>query len=422
MKIGKILFIAILCFQSKAQAEVAPNLEPFFLSTVGVLIANGEYYWKEFQNSSKAIYAYKGCDYKSSLYYPKMFDHKVHGKVAFFECGGGYPNTAIQVYGRGYLYCGNFNGTPTEDQLFHTFDETDGRISMQAVTFRDKFLAMWYNYPSVGAFTACKNDDCRFALEYPTMRPPVIKVLDLTADTMRTISNKKRIEVLDRAKVVSDGVEGHNSTKIFSIIKEFKHTTNWSYKFATKDWNFEFEPQNYKFERHIELDPDDKLWFDAPFSAVIGFDATKKGRSYNTTSKMNLRNHVIVKVQPGYFDELTCQIKVYDETIIPFTAKIHQTEHDPFTLKPIYSNLTVHGTWTGQVMKWLSIVCKSKPITPGQFITNFFNTYNEIQKPNFQIVKKCRILLDGKSASVWDEVHPNDISDDLRGRNGYSMS
>ena len=174
MNVWKILFITILYLQSKAQAEVAPNLEPFLSLKVGsVFISNGDYYWKEFQNSTNAIYAYyQSFDLHSSLFYPKIFQHKVHGKVAFFECGGGYPNTAIQVYGRGYLYCGNFNGTPTDDQLFHTFDETIGRISMQAVTFPGKFLTMWHNYPCVGDYTSCKNDDCRFTLEDPTNRPP----------------------------------------------------------------------------------------------------------------------------------------------------------------------------------------------------------------------------------------------------------
>ena len=128
----KILFVSILYSQSEVKASVASNLEPFLVgASQGAFIGNGGYYWKEFKNSSKALYAYEGPDLSSSLFFPNLFHHEVHGKVVVFECGGGYSNTAIQIYGKGYLYCGNYNGTPSTEQMFHTFDESNGRISMQ---------------------------------------------------------------------------------------------------------------------------------------------------------------------------------------------------------------------------------------------------------------------------------------------------
>ena len=404
----KILFISILYSQSEVKASVASNLEPFLVgASQGAFIGNGGYYWKEFKNSSKALYAYEGPDLLSSLFFPNLFHHEVHGKVVVFECGGGYPNTAIQIYGKGYLYCGNYNGTPSTEQMFHTFDESNGRISMQAVTMPGKYLTMWYYYPCVGASTSCENDNCRFALVYPSRRTPVFEVLKLTADIMKINSKEKRIEILDTGIVVSDGVEGHNITKSLSIIKEIKHTTNWSYKFATANWKFEFEPQEYKFERQISFN-DNKRWFDAPYSAIFGLDNTREGRSYTTTSKMRLAKQIRMMVDPGYFDEFSWQIKLYETTTIPFTAKIHRTEFDIHTWTPIHSNLTVHGSWSGQVLRFLPIVCKSKPL-PEQSSANLSNG---IQK--YIHAKKCRILLDADTAAVWDKVHPNDIiTDDL---------
>lgn len=390
MKIWKILFITILYLQSKAQAEVAPNLEPFLSLKVGsVFISNGDYYWKEFQNSTNAIYAYyQSFDLHSSLFYPKVFQHKVHGKVAFFECGGGYPNTAIQVYGRGYLYCGNFNGTPTDEQLFHTFDETSGRISMQAVTFPGKFLTMWHYYPCVGYDNSCENDDCRFTLEDPTNSPPTIEVLKVTFDAKRIESNEKGLVVLGNGTAVSDGVEGHNSTISFSSIQKITHTTNWSYKFATIDWKFKNEEKDYKFEKETCFD---KVWFNEPNCLIIGLDATKIGRSYTTTRNFKLTKTVTLMVEPGYLDELIWQIKVYDVKI-PITARIRRTEFDILNKRFIHSNLTVHGSWTGQVIKYLPDVCQSKPIVPPGQSNGILS--REIQKPNSHQAKKCRILRD----------------------------
>ena len=248
-------------------------------------------------------------------------------------------------------------------------------------------MCMSNNYPCVGDYTSCKNDDSRFTLEDPTNSPPTIEVFKVTFDAKRIESNEKGLVVLGNGTAISDGVEGHNSTISFSSIQEITHTTNWSHKFATPHWKFKNEIKDYKFEKEICFD---KVWFNEPNCLIIGLDATKIGRSYTTTRKFKLTREITLMVEPEYLDELIWQIKVYDVKI-PITAKIRQTEFDILNKRFIHSNLTVHGTWTGKVLKYLPDVCKSKPIVPGQ--SNGILS-SEIQKPNSHQAKKCRILRD----------------------------
>ena len=385
MNMWKILLISILQFGSKVQAGwMTNNIEPFLFSSQGVYIENGGF-WKEFTNSNKALYAYPDPDPISSRFYPKRFKHG-NGKLVYFECGGGYPNTVIEVYGKGYLYCGPFNGTPTRNQLFDAIDSENGTIAIVSIVTHGH-VVMWHNYPWASPVTGiCDSDDCRFKLVYPPNKLPIYELFNLTL-------NPKNMNIYDcRDDNIDDGHNpayniGNlvhtkmNYTHQFVAKRTMIHTTNWSYNFAL----------NYHFERTLNIS---KIWSGLSNSVIIGFDGTKGiafcktfGTNFESSGLCKKVNHtfkktVTLEAPPMTYLHAIFRVKAC-KVQIPFTAKIHRTEFDTLTGMPMYSNLTEHGFWKGSLLgNNPHIYCW---MVPGQ---NPFNTLtNEVQE-----YKKCRIF------------------------------
>ena len=368
MKALKILLICTLHFGSKVQAWVAPNLEPFLLSSQGMYIEN-DGFLKEYRDSEKALYAFEDLDPVESRFYPKEYQNMTLGKMNYFLCGGGYPHTAIQVYGKGYIYCGPFNGTPSDEQLFQTFDSENGSIVIWPIT-RPGILRMWHNYPYAGDSNLCHDAGCRFNLIYPGKELPKYEVVKLIAGP----------KIINPAvcwdDVPNDGIWGtanldyepHNTTKTFSATRKITHTTKWSHKFA----------QNFKFEKTLDIS---NIWSGLSDSIIIGFDATK-GISYSKS--MNITSSNTITFEVGHFlpfqfcivltfhliffqvdpftqDSVRYATKICHYVKILFTAKVRQTEFDALTNLPIHSNLTIHGHWEGSLLGFPRILCESNP-------------------------------------------------------------
>ena len=392
MNMWKILLISILHLGSKIQVlgwpAVASNLEPFLLSSQGVYIGNGGF-WKEYTNSNKALYAYQDPDPISSRFYPKLFKHLV-----YFECGGGYPKTVIEVYGRGYLYCGPLNGTPTRNQLFKTIDSENGTIAIVSIVTRGH-VVMWHNYPFAGQGAGhCDSDDCRFNLVYPPKQQPIFELHKLKLNM-----KKMQIDNCDDDNVenvgdpvyhnVNNSGRKRNFTHQFVANRTRIHTTDWSYNFGLK---------NYQFERSLNIS---KIWSGLSDSIIIGFDTSsipicqRLGASWYFEDtpfckevNVTFKKTVTMEVNPktdflALFRVKACKVN------IPFTAKIHRTEFDTLTGMPIYSNLTEHGFWRGfllgdnpHIQCWM---------LPGQ---EQFNTLtNEVQR-FISEDKECKIFED----------------------------
>ena len=373
MKVWKILFICILHFLSEVDAQVAPNIEPFLWSSQGVYIENGGF-WKEYTNSSKALQAYEDQDPIFSRFYPKLIKHGEHGQLVYFECGGGYPKTVIEVYGKGYLHCGPFNGTPTRKQLFKTFDSTNGTIIIWPITSLG-LLTMRQKYPFAGSGAKCHNDNCRFNLVYPPNKLPIFEMLELTINSEEMKIDSCHIENLGEKNPFwtwNENDKKENVTHQFVANRTMTHTTNWSYKFGL----------NYQFEKTLNIS---KIWSGVSDSIIIGFDDTI-GISFLKKDNVTFKKTVTMELDPrvnlyALFRAKVCKVKV------PFMAKIHRTEFDTLTGMPIYSNLTEHGFWKGPLLDDPYIECWMEPKQ------NQFNKTNEIPK-FFPQSKECRIFED----------------------------
>ena len=373
MNFWKILLISILHFLRGVEAQVAPNLEPFLWSSQGVYIENGGF-WKENRNSSKALCSYEDQDPLLSRFYPKLIKHGEHGQLVYFECGEGYPKTVIEVYGKGYLHCGPFNGTPNRKQLFKTFDSTNGTIIIWPITSLG-LLTMRQKYPFAGSGAKCHSDNCRFKLVYPPKRPPIYELLELTLNSEKVKIDYCRHEKLGEKFPFwtwNESNKKENVTHQFVANRTMTHTTNWSYKFGLK----------YQFDRILNIS---NVWSGLTDSINIGFDATK-GITYFKEVNITLKKTVTMEMDPknnlyAIFRTKVCRAK------IPFTAKVHRTEFDALTGMPIYSNLTEHGFWKGFLLDNLGIKCTLVPLRHKQF-SPFTNAIQEFIPQS----KQCRIF------------------------------
>ena len=355
MNVSKILLISILHFGSKVQSlgwpAVASNLEPFLSSSQGVYIENGGF-WKEYTNSNKALYAYQDPDPISSRFYPKLFKHG-NGALVYFECGGGYPKTVIEVYGKGFLYCGPLNGTPTRHQLFNIIDSENGTIAIRSIVTHGH-VVMWHNYPFAGRGAGiCESDDCRFNLVYPPKKQPIFELQKLTLNT-----KKIQIDHCDDDNVENVGDPVYYNLNYSDRKRNFTHqfVANRT-RIHTTDWSFNFGLKNYQFERSLNIS---KIWSGLSNSIIIGFGTSSipfckklgatwyfdEGTPFCKGVNVTFKKTVTMEVDPKKNFFALFRVKACKANI-PFTAKIHRTEFDTLTGMPIYSNLTEHGFWRG---------------------------------------------------------------------------